>query len=123
MSAADPLLRVEGLRTWFPIKQGVLRLTSGGVQAVTDVDLEVRAGETLALVGESGCGKTTVGRSILRLEEPQAGRIFFEGVDLRGLSGEALRAKRRHLQVVFQDPMASLNPRMRVRDIVAEGMR
>jgi peptide/nickel transport system ATP-binding protein len=123
MSRVEPLLRVEGLRTWFPIKQGVLRRTKGWVQAVTDVDLEVRAGETVALVGESGCGKTTVGRSILRLEEPQAGRIFFEGKDLRTLSGPALRAERRNLQVVFQDPMASLNPRMRVRDLVAEGMR
>ena len=123
MANADPLLHVEGLRTWFPIKQGVLRRTTGWVQAVTDVDLDVRAGETVALVGESGCGKTTVGRSILRLVEPQAGRILFEGEDLRELSPRELRDRRRSLQVVFQDPMASLNPRMRVRDLVAEGMR
>ncbi len=121
--ADDALLKVEGLRTWFPIKQGVLRRTVGHVQAATDIDLEVAAGETLALVGESGCGKTTVGRSILRLVEPQAGRILFEGVDLRTLSSQELRERRRRLQIVFQDPMASLNPRMRVREIVAEGMR
>jgi len=121
--AGDVLLRVEGLRTWFPIKRGVMRRTVGHVQAATDVDLEVARGETLALVGESGCGKTTVGRSILRLVEPQAGRILFEGVDLRALSRTELRERRRQLQIVFQDPMASLNPRMRVREIVAEGMR
>ena len=123
MASDEPLLHVEGLRTWFPIKQGVLRRTTGWVQAVTDVDLDVRAGETVALVGESGCGKTTVGRSILRLVEPQAGRIGFEGEDLRSLSAKELRARRQRLQVIFQDPMASLNPRMRVRDLVAEGMR
>jgi len=119
----DTLLRVEGLRTWFPIKKGLLRHTVGHVQAATDIDLEVASGETLALVGESGCGKTTVGRSILRLEEPQAGRILFEGEDLRTLSGPELRERRRSLQIVFQDPMASLNPRMRVRELVGEGMR
>ena len=119
----DELLRVEGLRTWFPIKHGVMRRTVGHVQAATDIDLEVAEGETLALVGESGCGKTTVGRSILRLVEPQQGRIMFEGTDLRTLSGSELRERRRRLQIVFQDPMASLNPRMRVRDLVAEGMR
>ncbi len=120
---AQPLLRVEGLRTWFPIKAGVLRRTVGHVRAVDDVDLEIPAGRTLALVGESGCGKTTVGRSILRLVEPQAGHVWFEGVDLLGLDPGALQPYRRKLQVVFQDPMASLDPRMRVRDIVAEGMR
>ena len=118
-----PLLRVEGLRTWFPIRQGLLRRTVGWVQAVSDIDLEVAAGTTVALVGESGCGKTTVGRSILRLEEPQAGRILFDGVDLRGLSPAELLPLRRQIQIVFQDPMASLNPRMRVRDAIAEGMR
>jgi peptide/nickel transport system ATP-binding protein len=90
---------------------------------VTDVDLEVEAGSTLALVGESGCGKTTVGRSILRLTESQAGRVLFRGVDLRSLSPAGMRPYRRELQIIFQDPMASLDPRMRVRDAVAEGMR
>ena len=120
---SDPLLRVEGLRTWFPIKSGLMRGTVGHVQAVTDVGFEIRAGRTLALVGESGCGKTTVGRSILRLTPAQAGRVMFRGVDLLTLSPAQLRPCRRELQIIFQDPMASLDPRMRVRDSVAEGMR
>ena len=124
MSApAEPLLRVEGLRTWFPIKQGLFQRTTGHVQAVTDVAFEVAAGSTLALVGESGCGKTTAGRSILRLTPAQAGRVLFDGVDLMALDEAALRPYRRDIQIIFQDPMASLNPRMRVRDSVAEGMR
>ncbi len=119
----EPLLRVEGLRTWFPIRAGVMRATVGHVQAVTDVGFEIGAGRTLALVGESGCGKTTVGRSILRLTPAQAGRVTFRGVDLLALTPAKLRPYRRELQIVFQDPMASLDPRMRVRDAVAEGMR
>ena len=122
-SGAETLLRVEGLRTWFPIKQGLFQRTTGHVQAVTDVDFEIPAGSTLALVGESGCGKTTAGRSILRLTPAQAGRVFFEGVDLMTLDEATLRPYRRQVQIIFQDPMASLNPRMRVRDSVAEGMR
>jgi len=122
-ASADSLLRVEGLRTWFPIKQGLFQRTTGHVQAVTDVAFEVAAGSTLALVGESGCGKTTAGRSILRLTPAQAGRVLFDGVDLMALDEAALRPYRREIQIIFQDPMASLNPRMRVRDSVAEGMR
>jgi peptide/nickel transport system ATP-binding protein len=118
----EVLLRVEGLRTWFPIRRGVFRRTVGHVRAVDGVDLEIRRGETLALVGESGCGKTTVGRSLLRLVEPTAGKIWFDGVDLARLSPAALRPYRRAIQIVFQDPAASLDPRMRVRDAVAEGM-
>lgn len=114
---------MHGLRTWFPIKKGLLQRTVGFVRAVDGVDLEIHAGQTLALVGESGCGKTTVGRSILRLLEPQSGEVRFEGTDLMQLSPRELRTHRRHLQIIFQDPMASLNPRLRVRDIVAEGMR
>ncbi|MFP6640729.1 MAG: dipeptide/oligopeptide/nickel ABC transporter ATP-binding protein, partial [Myxococcota bacterium] len=121
-SPGSPLLSVEGLRAWFPIRRGILSRTVGHVQAVTDVDLEVEKGRTLALVGESGCGKTTVGRSILRLTPAQSGRVLFEGVDLLSLSQSELHPYRQQIQIVFQDPMASLNPRMRVRDAVAEGM-
>jgi peptide/nickel transport system ATP-binding protein len=117
------LLRVEGLRTWFPIRAGVLRRTVGFVKAVDGVDLAIGPGETLALVGESGCGKTTVGRSILRLVEAREGRILHDGADLLTLSRRALRPHRRRIQVVFQDPAASLDPRLRVRDAVAEGMQ
>ncbi|MBK7976890.1 MAG: ATP-binding cassette domain-containing protein [Deltaproteobacteria bacterium] len=120
---ASPLLQVEGLSTWFPIKKGVFRKTVGHVRAVDGVDLTIEAGKTLALVGESGCGKTTVGRSILRLIPARAGRVLFEGTDLLALARDELHPYRRKLQIVFQDPMASLNPRLRVREIVSEGMR
>lgn len=119
----QPLLKVEGLRTWFPIRRGVFQRTMGYVRAVDDIDLSINPGQTLALVGESGCGKTTVGRSILRLLEPQKGKVWFESKDLLSLSSKELRYLRRNIQMVFQDPMTSLNPRMRVRDIVAEGIR
>jgi oligopeptide/dipeptide ABC transporter ATP-binding protein len=122
-SEGDTLLRVEGLRTWFPIRAGVLQRTVGHVRAVDGVDLSVPRGHTLALVGESGCGKTTVGRSILRLVEPTEGRVCFEGVDLLTLAPPALRPYRRAIQIVFQDPLGSLDPRMRIRDVVAEGMK
>jgi peptide/nickel transport system ATP-binding protein len=123
VSDGSALLRVEGLRTWFPIQKGILQSTVGWVRAVDGVDLQVPVGRTLALVGESGCGKSTVGRSLLRLVEPQAGQVWFEGVDLLGLPPRALHPYRRAIQIVFQDPLASLDPRMRVRDAVAEGMQ
>jgi peptide/nickel transport system ATP-binding protein len=122
VNSGEVLLRVEGLRTWFPIRKGLFRRTVGHVRAVDGVDLAIRRGETLALVGESGCGKTTVGRSLLRLVEPTAGKIWFDGVDLAQLSRADLRPYRRAIQIVFQDPLASLDPRVRVRDAVAEGM-
>jgi len=118
----SPLLSIKGLRTWFPIKKGLFRKTVGHVQAVDGVDLEIPEGHTLALVGESGCGKTTVGRSILRLEEPQEGQVTFDDQDMMGLSQLEMRPYRRQMQIVFQDPMSSLDPRMRVRNIIAEGM-
>jgi len=121
-SAPEPLLRVDGLRTWFPIRAGVLQKTVGWVRAVDDVSFEIGPGQTLALVGESGCGKTTVGRAILQLEKSQAGRVLFEGTDLCTLSREELHPYRRQMQIIFQDPMASLDPRMTVRDSIAEGM-
>ncbi len=123
VGAGLPILRVESLRCWFPIRRGLLQRVVGHVRAVDGVDLEVPAGGTLALVGESGCGKTTVGRAILRLVACQEGRIWFDGIDLAKLSPAELRPYRRAIQIVFQDPSASLDPRMRVRDAVALGMR
>ena len=123
MNEASPLLRAEGLRVWFPIRSGLLQRAVGWVRAVDGVDLEVPVGRTLALVGESGCGKSTIGRSLLRLVEPQAGKLWFDGVDLLRLDAHALRPYRRAMQIVFQDPLASLDPRMRVRDAIAEGMQ
>jgi len=117
------LLRVEGLVKHFPLKAGVFRHTVGHIRAVDGVDLTVQRGETLGVVGESGCGKTTLGRSIVKLLEPSAGRIVFEGRDLTPLSRREMRPVRRELQIVFQDPFGSLNPRMTIREIVAEPLR
>ncbi len=117
------LLEVSDLKVHFPIRRGVLKRTVGHVLAVDGVSLAVHEGRTLALVGESGCGKTTVGKAILRLVRPTAGRVSFEGTDLAALSREDLRARRSAMQIIFQDPYSSLNPRMRVADTIAEGMR
>lgn len=122
VSVGEVLLSVKDLCTWFPIKRGLLRKTVGYVRAVDGVGFDIRAGQTLGLVGESGCGKTTVGRSILRLVEPRSGEIEFQRRNLLQLERDQLTQARRHMQMVFQDPMTSLNPRMRVRDILAEGM-
>jgi oligopeptide/dipeptide ABC transporter ATP-binding protein len=123
MSAAtEPILEVRGLETHFPIRRGLLRRTVGAVRAVDGVSLDLARGRTLGIVGESGCGKTTVGRSILRLVEPTAGTIRFAGEDVRATRGAALRRLRRRMQIVFQDPYGSLNPRLTVRAILEEGL-
>jgi oligopeptide/dipeptide ABC transporter ATP-binding protein len=118
---SDGLLRATGLTKHYPIPGGtVLRRTMSLLRAVDDVSFEIGAGETLGLVGESGCGKSTVGRLILRLVEPTAGRVEFLGDDLVRLAPDALRARRRDMQIIFQDPFGALNPRMRVEDIIME---
>jgi oligopeptide/dipeptide ABC transporter ATP-binding protein len=120
-SPAEPLLRVEGLCVRFPIgRAGFWGQDKLFVHAVEDVSFEIAKGETLGLVGESGSGKTTTGRAVLRRVEPTAGRIFFKGEEITGATGEPLRRLRRSMQLVFQDPYASLNPRMRILDIVGE---
>jgi oligopeptide transport system ATP-binding protein len=118
---ARPLLEVRGLRMHFPITEGtVISRKVGEVKAVDGIDFVVRRGETLGLVGESGCGKTTTGRCILRLERPTAGEIWFDGVDIAKAERKDLLALRRRIQVIFQDPYSSLNPRMKVGEIIAE---
>ena len=116
----EPLVKVEDLKMHFPIYTGILRRHTGDVKAVDGVSFTIQPGETLGLVGESGCGKSTVGRALLRLYEPTAGRVVIEGEDIATLSPEALRIKRPTMQMVFQDPQASLNPRMSLSDIIAE---
>src|SRR6185503_16175157 len=127
------LLEVKGLKKYFPIQKGLLRKTVGNVKAVDDVNFFVREGETLGLVGESGCGKSTAGRSIIRLYEPTAGQILFKSrtlatdgkqklVNLLDLKPAEMKLVRKEISMVFQDPINSLNPRMTVSDIVAEPM-
>lgn len=116
------LLEVRDLKVHFPVRQGLFSRVKSHVRAVDGVSFEVGAGETVGLVGESGCGKTTLGRAIIRLLEPTGGQVLFEGDDITRLDGEALRQKRRHLQMIFQDPYGSLNPRMTVGEIVGEAL-
>jgi len=116
----EPLFTVQHLKKYFPIHRGVLGRAAEYVKAVDDVSFTVNKGETFGLVGESGCGKTTAGRAILRLHEPDSGSIRFDGADLLSLGKQELRMKRRDMQIIFQDPYASLNPRMTIRTIVGE---
>ena len=116
-----PLLRLEGLKVWFPIRDGIIRQRHvGDVQAVDGVTFEIERGETLGLVGESGCGKSTTGRAIIRLNPPTGGRIFFDGQDVTEFKGSELRRLRKRMQMIFQDPYASLDPRMTAGGIIAE---
>jgi oligopeptide/dipeptide ABC transporter ATP-binding protein len=122
MNGTQPLLSVKNLKKEFPIRKGVFSRQVGAVRAVNDVSFDVARGETLGVVGESGCGKTTTGRTILRLIEPTSGEIRFEGRDVRSMGTSELRALRREMQIIFQDPVSSLNPRMTVGAIIREGL-
>jgi peptide/nickel transport system ATP-binding protein/oligopeptide transport system ATP-binding protein len=118
-----PLVQVEHLSEFFPLRGGILQRQIGEVKAVDDVSFEIRRGETLGLVGESGCGKTTVGRTLLRLLEPTGGRIVFDGTDITKVTGSDLKRYRRRMQIVFQDPYASLDPRSPIASAIGEGLR
>jgi oligopeptide/dipeptide ABC transporter ATP-binding protein len=122
VTAGTPLVSVRGLRKHYPLRAGFFGGSRLAVRALDGVDLTVRAGETLGIVGESGCGKSTLGRCVLRLTEPTAGEVWFDGQNLLALSARDMRRMRREMQIIFQDPYASLNPRMRVGAIVAEGI-
>ena len=119
----DTLVEVRSLTKHFPVKGGVLQRTQAWVKAVDNVSLTIRRGETLGLVGESGCGKTTIGRMLLRLIEPTSGQVFFDGRDISGLTNSELKPFRRDMQIIFQDPFSSLDPRTPIGASIAEGLR
>ncbi len=122
-AAASPLLEVSGLKTYFPIKKGLLGRAAGYVKAVDDVSFTVGRCETLGVVGESGCGKSTMGRSVLRLIEPTDGKVMFDGTDVRALSPADLRSFRKRMQIIFQDPLSSLDPRYTIDRTLAEPLK
>jgi peptide/nickel transport system ATP-binding protein len=123
LESKEPLLKVENIRNWFPVRKGLFNFGKEYVKAVDDVSFEVYPGETLGLVGESGCGKTTLGRTILRLIEPTSGNITFKGTNINSLTASQMRAMRKHMQIIFQDPYSSLNPRMTIGEAIMEPMR
>ena len=123
METNPPLLEVHNLSKFFSVRGGILGSPVGQVQAVDNVSFSINRGETLGLVGESGCGKSTLGRTILRLIEPSAGQVLFDGTDITQLDGQAMRVMRRKMQIIFQDPYASLNPRMTVNTILEEPLK
>lgn len=118
----NSLLEIKNLVKYFPIKKGVFKRTVGWVRAVDDISFEIYEGETLGLVGESGCGKTTTALSILRLVEPTKGQVIFDGRDITKMRKSDMRRERKNMQIIFQDPYSSLNPRMKIKNIIAEGM-
>ena len=123
INSSETLLEVDGLKKYFPVRRGCFRRLIGWIKAVDDVAFEIEPGKTLGLVGESGCGKSTVGRAILKLLEPDEGRIMFEGEDISGFSIQEMKPLRKKLQIVFQDPFGSLNPRMTAGQSIEEGLR
>ncbi len=122
-TSEKPLVRVEGLKQHFPITRGILRRQVGTVRAVDGISFEIYRGETLGMVGESGCGKSTTGRAILKLNRPTEGKVYLDGIDLGDLEGKKLREMRRRMQMIFQDPYASLNPRMTIGRIIGEPLQ